>query len=243
MEQFHACLGLGFDYFQGYYFAKPVVLSGKKLNPSQLAIVQLLTLIIADAETAEIERVIKQDASLGLMLLRLVNTPALGATSRIDSLNKALVVLGRRQLQYWLQIMLYAEPNKGTNFVSPLLVLAATRGKLMELIARKLKPGNANIANTAFTVGIMSLMDALFAQPMEKILEQFSVVEDISEALLHKAGFYGELLMLAGHIERIDEEGEMLLPMLEKLNFPIEDLPDLEIEAMQWSERISRSIS
>ncbi len=243
VEQFQTCLDAGFDYFQGYYFAKPVVLSGKKLAPSQMAVMQLLTLLVTDAETSEIEKVIKQDASLGLTLLKLVNTPAFGAAKRIDSLHQALMMLGRLQLQYWLQILLYAEPNKGMNFVSPLLVLATTRGKLMELIAARLRPGNAGLANIAFTVGIMSLMDTLFGQPMDKILERFAVGEEVSEALLYHRGFYGDLLTLAGHIERIDEHGEELVPLLEKLHFPVEDLHMVQMEALEWSDRISRSIS
>lgn len=243
VEQFHACLEAGFEYFQGYYFAKPVVLTGKKLDPSQMAVMQLLTLIVADADTSEIERVIKQDASLGLTLLKLVNTPAFGAGKRVDSLSQALMMLGRRQLQYWLQILLYAEPHKGVNFVSPLLVLATTRGKLMELVASKLRPGNHSLANVAFTVGIMSLMDTLFGQPMDKILENFAVGEEVSDALLYRRGFYGDLLTLACDIERIEEHGEELVPLLEKLHFPIEDLHKLQMEALEWSDRISRSVS
>lgn len=242
-EQFQTCLDLGFDYFQGYYFAKPVVLSGKKLDPSQMAVMQLLTLIVEDADTAEIERVIKQDALLGLTLLRLVNTPAFGAGKRVDSISQALMMLGRQQLQYWLQILLYAEPHKGGNFVSPLLVLATTRGKLMELIAATIKPGNVSMANVAFTVGIMSLMDTLFGQPMDKILERFAVGEEVSNALLYGKGFYGDLLTLAGYIERIEEHGEELVPLLEKLDFPIAELHKLQMEALEWSERISRTVS
>ncbi|HEV7855714.1 MAG TPA: EAL domain-containing protein, partial [Herminiimonas sp.] len=78
IEQFQDCMEMGFHYFQGYYFARPVILSGKKLAPSQLAILDLMTLIAADADTVNIEHSIKKDASLVLTLLRLVNTPGLG---------------------------------------------------------------------------------------------------------------------------------------------------------------------
>jgi EAL and modified HD-GYP domain-containing signal transduction protein len=241
VEQFQSCLDLGFDYFQGYYFAKPVILTGKKLAPSQLAVMHLMTLIAKDADTADIERRIKQDASLGLTLLRLVNTPGVGVTQRIDSLGQALIVLGRRQLQRWLQIILYAEPSKSRHFTSPLLLLATTRGKLLELIAEKLKPGSRNTADTAFTVGIMSLMDTLFGQPMNKILEQVAVVEEVSDALLYRRGFYGDLLKLAECLERIEETGWLLMPTLHKLQLSIEDLYSLQLAAFEWSDSISHS--
>lgn len=51
-EQFELCLELGFDFFQGYYFAKPVILSGKKLSPSQLAVMNIMSLIGRDAMSA-----------------------------------------------------------------------------------------------------------------------------------------------------------------------------------------------
>ncbi|HEX2605045.1 MAG TPA: EAL domain-containing protein [Oxalicibacterium sp.] len=241
IDQFRDCMELGFDYFQGYYFARPVVLSGKKLSPSQMVIMDLLTLIVNDAENNQIEQSIKKDASLVLTLLRLVNTPGLGVTHRIDSLGQALTVLGRRQLQRWLQIILYAEHSKGSQFNSPLLQLAATRGKLLELITEKLHPGNRAMADTAFTVGIMSLMDTLFGQSMQQILDQVSVVEEVSSALLHRSGFYGDTLKLAEYIERIEQTGALLVPTLKKLGLGIEDLYALQLTAFEWSNNISRA--
>ena len=237
LEQFNFCLGLGFDYFQGYYFAKPHVLSGKKLSPSQMAIVQLMNLVLADADTIEIERAIKHDASLGLNLLRLVNTPAFLIAQRVESLGQALALLGRRQLQRWLQILLYAESSKGDGFTSPLLMLATTRGKLLELIAQKAQPGNRTVADIAFTVGIMSLMDALFGSPMEKILEQITVPEEVKEALLYRSGTYGELLRLAEYTEGT---GQILPPALERLKLTSEELYAMQIAAYEWSDSISR---
>ncbi|MFJ7566642.1 EAL and HDOD domain-containing protein [Herminiimonas sp. NPDC097707] len=241
IEQFQDCMDLGFHYFQGYYFARPVILSGKKLAPSQLAVMQLMALIMADADTAEIEASIKKDASLVLTLLRLTNTPGLGVTRRIDSLSQALTVLGRRQLQRWLQIILYAEHHKGSQFNSPLLQLATTRGKLLELITEKLRPGQRAMADTAFTVGIMSLMDTLFGQSMQQILEQVAVVDDVSSALLARRGFYGDLLKLAEYIEQIEKTGALLVPTLQKLQLSIEDLYALQLAAFEWSNIVSRA--
>lgn len=242
IEQFQVCMELGFHYFQGYYFARPVILSGKKLAPSQLAIMQLMTLVATDADTAAIEASIKKDASLVLTLLRLANTPGMGVTQRIDSLAQALMILGRRHLQRWLQIILYAEHHKGSHITSPLLQLATTRGKLLELMAEKLQPRNRAMADTAFTVGIMSLMDTLFGQSMQQILEQVSVVEDVSNALLYRRGYYGDLLKLAEYIERIEMTGALLIPTLHKLQLSIEDLYELQLAAFEWTNNVSSSL-
>jgi EAL and modified HD-GYP domain-containing signal transduction protein len=239
--QFKICLDLGFEYFQGYYFAKPSVLSGKKLSPSQLAVMELMSLVDSDASSTDIERAIKHDVTLGLNLLRLVNTPAFGIRHRVDSLSQALVLLGREQLRRWLQIMLYAEPCKKGHSMTPLLLLAATRGKMLELMAQKLRPGNRNIADTAFTVGIMSLMDTLFGMPMPDLLEQVAVVDDVSDALVSRKGFYGDLLKLTEYLERIEEAEPLLMPMLNKLQLSSDDLYELEVASFEWSDRVLHS--
>lgn len=243
LEQFKICLDLGFDYFQGYYFAKPAVMSGKKISPSQMAVMQLMTLITSDADSIEIEKAIKADVALGINLLRLVNSAAVGARQRIDSLSQALIVLGRTQLQRWLQIMLYAEPCKKSHSMTPLLMLATTRGKLLELMAEKLKPGNRNLADTAFTVGIMSLMDSLFKVPMTEILEQIAVVDEVSDALLYRRGLYGDMLKLAEYLERIEEAGPLLMSTLKKLGLSNDDLYEMEVCAFDWSNGIAASSS
>jgi c-di-GMP phosphodiesterase len=239
-EQFQTCLDLGFDYFQGYYFAKPVILSGKKLSPSQLAVMQLMSLINSDADNVDVERAIKKDVSLCFNLLRLVNTPAVGSPRRIDSVTQALMVLGRNQLRRWLQIMLYAEPCKKGQAMTPLLRLATTRGKLLELIAQQVEPRNRGMADTAFTVGIMSLMDTLFSIPMEEILEQVSVVDAVTDALMHRKGVYGDMLSLVEQMERIEEAGSMLDNLVDHFHLSSEDLVNLQLSAVEWSDSVAR---
>ncbi len=237
--EFQTCLDLGFDYFQGYYFAKPLIMSGKKLSPSQMTIMQLMSQIVADEESAVLEHTIKHDASLSLNLLRLVNSAGVGATKRIESVGQALLVMGRLQLQRWLQILLYAGHETGGSLKSPLLVLATTRGKLLELITEKLHPGNRTLSEKSFTVGIMSLMDTLFGLPMDKILDQLAVADEVRAALLHRRGEFGDMLKLAEYIERIEDAGLLLPPTLNKLHLTTEELSELQLQAFQWTNSIS----
>jgi EAL and modified HD-GYP domain-containing signal transduction protein len=239
-DEYQACLGLGVDYFQGYYFARPSVLGGRKLSPSQEAVLQLMKLVTSDVDNADIERAVKRDVTVAMNLLRLVNTPAVGAGKRIDSVSQALIVLGRRQLQRWLQIMLYAEPGTRGHNQTPLLMLATTRGRLMELLAQRLRPGQRYLAEIAFTVGIMSLMDVLFGIPMADIVEQIPVSEEISNALLRRTGFFGELLKLAECIEQPDHHEDGALPTLRELAISGDDMVELEMAAFQWSDSVVR---
>jgi len=239
LAQFDACLALGFNSFHGYYFTRPAIDPERPLLPSQLAIIDLISLISGDADSAEIEGCIKRDVALGLNLLRLVNTAAVG-THRIDSLRQALMVLGRKQLANWLQLMLYAQARENAPSVKPLLMLATARGKLLELIAQRQRPGNHSIADAAFTVGIMSLMDALFGLPMAEILKQIAVAEEVCDALLARQGYYGDLLVLVEAIEH--EDVVALLPMLDKFHLDSGDLFLLQTEAYGWSNKVARAM-
>lgn len=171
----------------------------------------------------------------------MVNTPGLGFARRVESISQALAVLGRQQLQRWLQILLYAAPSKSSSATSPLLGMATTRGRLLELIASKSRPGDRAISEIAFTVGIMSLMDTLFNAPMQEILDKISVPPEVADALLHRSGFLGEALKIAECIERIDELDTVIKPLIQKWQLTPNDMTELQVNAFNWSDSIVRA--
>ena len=199
-EQARHCHQLGYDLFQGYFFARPAIIAGRKLGHSQLSLVRLLGLVLGDAETSELETAFKHEPGLSVNLMRLTNSVATGVRTKVTSLRHAITVLGRRQLQRWLQILLYTNPAGG-NVASPLLQLAATRGRLMELMAGKLHPGNREIEDRAFMTGIMSLMPTLMGVELAEILKGINVATEVREALETRSGEVGRLLRLAEALE------------------------------------------
>lgn len=215
-EQIELCQRLDFDLFQGYFFAKPTIIAGKKLNPSQITLTRLLGLLIADAETSEIERAFKQEPGLTVNMLRLTNSVGSGMATRITSLRHAITVLGRRQLQRWVQLLIYTSPKGDSATVNPLLQLAATRGRLMELLAERLQTRNREFADHAFMVGIMSLISALLGVEMAEILDHLPVAPRVKEALTDYSGQLGELLQLVEATEQ--SEPEATEEALEKLS-------------------------
>lgn len=237
-EQMEFCRDLGFELFQGYYFAKPTIIAGKKLDHSQLALMRLTTLLLEDADTVELEKIFKQEPGLIVNLLRLTNSVASGVRTRITSLRHAITVLGRRQLQRWLQLLLFANPQSGN--ASPLLQLAATRGRLMELLAEKLRGKTPELAEQAFMTGIMSLMPALLSQPMEDILAQLPVAPAMTQALTgERNGVLGNLLQLAEASENADcEQIETLLAQLYGLNAAV--LNNALSQALAWANNVGR---
>lgn len=203
-EQAQVCRQLGFELFQGYYFARPTIIAGRKLSQSQLTLLRLLDLSLKNAEIGELEAVFKTEPGLALNLLRLTNSAASGVRHRIGSLRHAITVLGRSHLQRWLQLMLYSGDQNG-GIPNPLMQLAATRGRFMELVAAELTDISGNLADHAFMTGIMSLMPALLQAPMAEILGSLPLLPEVRRALQSRDGILGALLSLAESIEANDE--------------------------------------
>jgi len=242
VEEFQLCLELGFEYFQGYYFARPAILSGKKITPSELVLLRLLDLIHSDADNEVIEAAVKRDALLSLNLLRLVNGYLTGSgVPRVESISQALAQLGRSQLQRWVQILLYSGPEGNVELNSPLLQLATTRGRLLELMTLTLRPGDVTGANTAFTVGIMSLMDALFDVPMRTILDKVEISREVRTALLERGGDYGAMLSVAEGLERA-EPGRDMAAALARLGLSVKQVREIELAAFGWVRELGAEV-
>ncbi|SFD44147.1 EAL and HDOD domain-containing protein [Massilia yuzhufengensis] len=240
LDEFKLCMDLGFEYFQGYYFARPVILSGKKITPSEMALLHLLELVSSNADAQVIETAVKRDALISLNLLRLVNSRA-APGPQIESLSQALNQLGRRQLQRWLQILLYSTVGGVVELASPLLQLATTRGKLLELMTLALRPHDPSSADRAFTVGIMSLADALFSIPMHEILENVEVAGDVRAALLDRAGDFGSMLKVAELLEAA-EGGCKLYNALRRLGLTVAQIREMELEAFDWVRELTHEV-
>lgn len=236
-EQMQHCHDLGFDLFQGYYFAKPVILQGKKLDHSQMALLRLMNLLIGDAENNELEAVFKQEPGLTINLLRLTNSVASGLPVKITSLRHAITLLGRRQLQRWLQLLLYTAST--ANGINPLLQLAATRGRLMELLADKVAPGDKGFADNAFMAGILSLTPTLLHQSITDIVAGLTLNRDVVAALCEHSGRHGDLLRITELLEddQLDEI-ESILPRLPGLQ--ADSINRRLAQALSWANNINR---
>ncbi|WP_075792300.1 EAL and HDOD domain-containing protein [Massilia putida] len=242
VEEFQLCLELGFEYFQGYYFARPAILSGKKITPSELVLLRLMDLIHSQADNEAIEAAVKRDPLLSLNLLRLVNGHLTGTGApRVESISQALALLGRSQLQRWVQILLYSGPEGHVELNSPLLQMATTRGRLLELMTLTLRPGDVAGANTAFTVGIMSLMDALFGVPMREILDKVDISRDVRAALLERDGDYGAMLNIAESLEHA-EAGRDLGAALGRLGLSVKQVREIELAAFGWVRELGAEV-
>ena len=211
-DEHRHCHQQGYELFQGYYFAKPEMLSTRKVDPRTTSILQVLQVLRRDPELSELEAAFKRHPELTLSLLRYINSVAIGLRSQVSSIRQALALVGQRKLSQWLTIMLYARSDTGVQGIqSPLFENAVQRARFLEDLARHLDPQGA-LADQAFLAGILSRMDALCRVPMQNILSEFDLGIDIRKALLEGQGRLGDLLTLVSALESGGDEvvGEAL---------------------------------
>ena len=238
-QDFDTCKMLGFHFFQGYYFAKPVILTGKRAEPATIALFKLLSLILDDAASADLESAVKSDPNLTYNLLKLVNSVGVSANQKVDTLAKAIMVIGRRQLQRWLQLLLYSINDKNQTS-NPLMQLAATRAKILEIICRGMHNQDAALQERAFITGSFSLLDTLLSMPMTNIMDKLSLHEDVKIALIERAGPLGLMLQLvealeAGNFDLVEEQ----LKQMPSLS--IATLNDAQLAAIRWVSSLTEN--
>lgn len=204
-EQFRRCLDLGFQYFQGYHFARPSVLEKRRLDEGGSTILKLLRLLGEDADTGQVEQAFRESPGLTYKLLVLVNSVAFGTHQKISSVRQAITMLGRAQMRRWLQLALFATDDR-RGLDDPLVELAAVRATFMERLA-PLHPAFArrtDVREQAFMIGILSLLDQVFAMPMAEMVSRLRLSEDVSAALSDRTGPLGQLLLIADRLEHLD---------------------------------------
>lgn len=239
-EQAGYCMELGFQMFQGYFFAKPEVMSGKRADPAKLSLLKLLTLIMGDSDIEEIEREFKHQPGLSYNLLRMVNSVAGGLPQKVSSIKHSIMILGRKQLQRWIQLLLYTSDQSDDSMANALMQTAAARGKSMELIAAAERPHDKIHQERAFMVGILSLLDVLLGIEMQQIVDKLNISDDMSQALLKRDGRLGQELKLV----EANEKGEVAViqSVLNELGFlSLSDLTNIELEALSWVNRIGEA--
>lgn len=204
-------------------------------GPTQTLLLRILAQVAHDAETRDIETTLKKDPQLSVQLLRLVNSVAFAPHTRISSFAQAITLLGRRQLQRWLQLLLYASQASGGHG-NPLMIRAALRATLTEELC-KATGGDRAAQDQAFMVGMFSQLEALFSQPLAKIIAPLQLADEISAALLRHTGTLGDLLSL---VEAAEQGPDVVGLALTRTGISNEVWCKAQIAALRWTVQVSR---
>jgi EAL and modified HD-GYP domain-containing signal transduction protein len=236
----HACEIAGFGWFSGTYALDDAGATQQDRDPARhddgttrRRLLTMLALLARDADSRELEAQLKQDPALSYHLLKLVNSAAFSSGTHIASFGQAISRIGRRQLQRWLQLLLYArqQPDGPPNLLLP---IAARRGAVLEALCKR-DGGNRDEQDLAFMAGVFSLLDRLFRMPMAALLDGLNLPEEVEAALLAREGKLGQRLRLC----------EMSGPNIEVLDGAgIDSLAwwQSQLNAYHWAIQVARNV-
>lgn len=227
----------------GLWFTQPPARAAAAQAASRARALQLVQLVTADADTHDIEAVLRQDASLSYQLLRVVNSVAMGGQREITSFAQAILLLGRQQLRRWLHLMLFAARDDDPR--SAMLGAQVTlRARSMELLAEACGEDRAR-QDLAFITGMFSLLGTLFGQPLEQVLQPLPLPSGVREALLHHQGQLGHWLLTVCASEapmdpQIDPQIGSLTDHLGTLPLTAAAFNTLRCQAALWAWQMTR---
>jgi len=201
INQLELCKSLGFTLFQGFFFAKPTILSQKDIPANQIRVLEIMNKLTSDVENEEIVRAISHDLPLSYKLLKFVNSAGATCGRVLSSIDDALNMIGRKPFYQWLSILLYLNAGEESQKNNVLFELAIYRGRLLELCGEL---GNQKNSHELFILGTFSYLDALLMQTFKTIFKDLVAPIFIKQALLEKSGPYFDYLELITALENAD---------------------------------------
>lgn len=225
-EEYQYLLELGCDYFQGFFFNKPNTVTGKRLGVNQTAAIRLLTIINdPNVELDKLAKTISQDVGLSYKLLHYINSAFFALPGKIESIHRAISYLGLREVKRWSNILTLASLSSKPEAA---LQNALIRGKMCEQLGKLIGEN----AEHFFLVGILSALDSILDIPLDEVLQQLPLAEDVTVSILNKQGLSGEALECVINYEHWN---------LSKMTFKNLDqklIGEAYIESINWAKDV-----
>ncbi|MCU1339398.1 MAG: diguanylate phosphodiesterase [Bryobacterales bacterium] len=237
-SDFRWALRAGYDYFQGNFFARPVVMQGTQIPALKLHCLRM----IQEAHRPELDftrlaALISQDVALSYKLMRYANSAHFGRQSRVHSIHRALVVLGEYGIRKWISIA--ALPAIAEEKPGELITQSLVRGRFCELLAQATGEG---VEDQAFLVGLFSLLDALLDRPLEDALDELGLAARLDSVLRGQAPEECVLNTIYNLVRRYEmADWDEVERLAGRLGTPAELVGAAYREALPWADEMART--
>ncbi len=235
-EMYEAAKEMGFELFQGYFFEKPVILTGRSVDPLKISYLQLMRSVWErELDFEEVAKVIKRDVALSYKLLRLVNSVHYARRREIKDIMHAMVMLGEAEVRKWVSLIVMV--GCGDNKPDELIRGSMLRAFFMEDLGKRMHLRREQ-ADVLFLTGLFSLIDVMMDTSMEDVMSRLSVPVEVEEALVGEEGMAGEML----HMVRAYEQGRWDESQAIFGKYAVKDatLPELYLEAVAKADQIGK---
>jgi len=228
-EEFEFLKQLGFDYYQGYFFSKPTVIKGKGLESNQLSIMRLIGKVSnPELEVSELSDLISTDVSLSHKILKFINSPASGLRVEVESVQRAVVLMGINTIKNWVIMVAMASASGKPHELS---TLALVRARCCEQLART---SQQDKADSFFTVGLFSTLEAMMDLPLAELIQDLPLSDDMKAALINRDGVYGQALNCVEAMEKNDFSN------IGFLDLELAEMSKLYLDAIYWADQQAR---
>ena len=233
-EDFEWALGAGYNYFQGYFFARPENVRGKRIPAGKITCLRLLAEVQRiDPDFARLETLISHDVWLSYSLLLYVNSALFPHLTDICSIHHAIAVLGEEGMRHWA--VLGALPVLAKDKPGELVTLSLVRARFCERIASLARIGEPHLA---FLLGLFSLLDGLTDLPLREALANVHAAAPITDALTGTAPAsdpYREVYEIACNYER--GNWDTVAALAAALDINASEITGLYAESTFWAQQ------
>lgn len=233
-QEFKGAVNKGYALFQGYFFSKPVLVSGRDIPTIKLNYMQVVREVNRrELDFYQLEKVIKQDTSLCYTLLNYINSAYFGLREHITSIRHAMVLLGESEVRKWASLVLFT--FIGHDKPSEVIVTSLIRARMCEALAThtNLKGCESEL----FFVGMFSMLDVLIGRPLREILDSMRLTNDVKNALLGMKSKYREVFDLVVNYQ--SGNWEQFAKSAKKLSLDQTTVPKLYLESVEWADQIA----
>ncbi len=227
-EEYTLARSLGFVYFQGYFFSKPEVLHNKEISSSQMIYMKLIMEINrSEFDVKNLETLVMQDVAISYKLLKCINSAYYSRLQPISSIRNAIAYLGEQGIRMFVSLI--ATSKLSESKPDELLRTSCIRARFLELVAGEMRRDTGE----AFMLGLFSMLDAILDTPMESLMLQLPVSNDIVQALVHQAGPLYPMLQLI----QIYEAGQWveLDAAIRELGLISSNMIEYYLDAVRWT--------
>jgi c-di-GMP-related signal transduction protein len=229
---YQAARDAGFNYFQGYFFCEPALVSTRGISPLRINQLRLLkTACNPDIDFWELEQIVKSDAALCYRLLRYMNSAAFYVHSSVNSIRHALALLGEREIRKWIAVT--AVSLLGEDRPREIILSSLLRARFCELLSLPSKCRPYDL----FIVGLFSLMDAILDEPLERILIEVEVPPPARAALLEKPSRLRQVFDLA--LAYINADWTTCQKYCQELDVSERDLTEAYMSSVHWVDAVA----
>jgi len=228
-SEFDEAKMMGYHYFQGFFFSKPVLVSGNDFRVFNGTYVMLLSELNSIEPSYEVlEDIVKKDFSITFKLLKLVNSAAFYSRNRITSIKHALTMLGFKELRKWFSLLMIRDASAEQPV--EIMRMSLIRGKMIESIMKQTT--YKKMAAEGFLIGLLSLADVILDRRMDEVLIDLPLDEGIVGAITREEGAFTDFLLIAEHYEKGEWEQVMFISNNYDLDFL--DISNHYLEAIDW---------